>query len=102
MLVKWPNLYALTKTARSGNVDSLNVYELLNPIVGELAPVAAFLDCAEGQPRIRAYMLVDKDHPAVDELGGNVLSAGEIAREDAAAKPGGGAVGRCDRLLLAS
>src|SRR3982074_3791182 len=45
-------------------------------------------------------MLVDEDHPAVYELGGNVLAASEIAREDPAAKPKDGVVGRCNRLLL--
>jgi hypothetical protein len=37
--------------------------------MGELAPVVALLDAAEGQPRIQAYMLIDEDHPGVDELG---------------------------------
>jgi hypothetical protein len=46
-------------------------------------------------------MLVDEDHPAVDEVGGYVLAAAdEIARKYASAKSKGRVVGRFDRLLL--
>ena len=47
-LVKWPNLDALTNFAGSGNTDSLNVHELFDAVMRELAPVAALLDAAKG------------------------------------------------------
>src|SRR5207302_1262512 len=80
-LVKRPYLCS-RRVAGSCNADGLNVHELFDAIVGELAPVSALLDATKGKPRIRAYMLVDKYHPAVDELGGNVLAASEITREN--------------------
>src|ERR1700737_5398607 len=70
----------------SGYIDALDVHELLDPVVRELAPVTALFYSAEREPNIGPHDLIDKDGTALDAFACNALTAFAIAREDSAAK----------------
>ena len=84
----------------SGHINALDVHELLDPVIRELAPVTALLYAAERQPNIGSHDLVDKNGPALDALACNALTAFVIASEDSAAKTENGIVGNRDRRLF--
>src|ERR1700737_4435336 len=84
----------------SGNINALDVHELPDPVARELAPVAALLHAAEGQPSIGPHNFIDKDGTALDPFACNALTAFAIAREDSAAKTKNGIVGNRDRCLF--
>src|SRR5262244_1329520 len=56
----------------------LDVAELEDAELRQLAPVAALLDPAEGQPCVRAHVLVDEREPRVEFLCRDALTAGEV------------------------
>src|SRR6266571_3689074 len=84
----------------SGHVNALDVHELLDPVVRELAPVTALLYAAEREPNIGSHDFVDKYGTAFDTVARNALTAFAIAREDSAAQTEHGIVGDRDRRLF--
>src|SRR3712207_3958584 len=76
--------------------DGLDVHELVHAQVGELAPVTALLDPAEGQLRIAGDHAVDERQAGgdvADERAPLVL----VLAPEVAAEPVGVAVGDADR-----
>src|SRR6516164_3507856 len=55
--------------------ERADVAELVNSKLRQLAAVAAFLDAAKGQPRVRTYLLTDESEPSI-ELGNPQVEIG--------------------------
>src|SRR3984957_11589202 len=83
----------------SAHHDRLDIDELLDAILRKLATITALLDTAEGEPRIGADVVVD-EHIAALDLGGDALTARDIACDDAAAQSEHRITSRRDRGIL--
>src|SRR5712691_7459332 len=72
--------------------DRLDVHELADAVLGELAPIARALDAAERQARIRLHDAVHANRPRVD-LRRHALGRGAIPRPQRGAEAEGRVVG---------
>src|SRR5260370_37211947 len=79
--------------------DGLDVGELLDPVLGELAPVARLLDPAERKAHIRGDHTVDEHEARLDTLG-QLRASLDVGGPDARAKTEVGIVGHTERLFL--
>src|SRR4029077_9438603 len=78
--------------------DGLDVGELLDPVLRQLAAVARALHAAERKPGVGSDHAVDEDEPGLDLLG-EPLAALDVAGPDVGAKPVFGVVGDTHRVI---
>src|SRR5713226_9287616 len=84
---------------RRPDPDGLDVGELLDPILGELAPVTRLLDPAERKAHVRGDHAVDEHQARLDTLG-QLRASLDVGGPDARAKTEIGIVGHTERLFL--
>src|SRR5258706_2952847 len=84
---------------RRPDPDGLDVGELLDPVFGELAPVARLLDPAERKAYVRRDHTVDEHQARLDALG-KLCASLDVGGPDARAKAEIGIVGHAERLFL--
>src|SRR5258706_15529007 len=84
---------------RRPDPDRLDVGELLDPVFGELAPVARLLDPAEWKAPVRGDHTVDEHQAGRDALG-KLCASRDVGGPDARAQTEIGIVGHTERLFL--
>src|SRR5688572_17569591 len=82
------------------HVHRLDVHELPDAQVGQLAAVTRLLDAPEGQARVGADDGVDEAVPRLQRMGGDPLAAREVPGEDGRAESERAVVGQLHRLVL--
>src|SRR5215510_1922692 len=83
----------------SGDPDGLDVDELADAVLRQLASVAGALDAAEGHARVGLDDAVDEDRPGLDLLG-QMLGAPAVPRPQRGAESKGRVVGQPDGVVL--
>ncbi len=86
--------------ARSLHENSLDVDELFDAVVRQLAAISAFLDTAEWQARIGLHRRIHKAGACFYLIGRNFFSFGNILGENGCSQPIDRVVGNLDRFYL--